>query len=172
MIESANIKKTIMVILIAYAVTISSIQLIAPSKETTQMPERCPENSANCARVAHDGTNYRIENIEPLTLNASSTEVQIEIEKWLEEQLSGGVLYSNNDENNLTFIHGVTRTVFLFFPDDLYAEISCNLNDKSVVTLQSQSRLGMGDLGKNPERLNELTNYLNKIKWSGNSCTN
>ena len=170
MIDSTNIKKTILAILIVYGLTISSIQIIAPSPELNKMPERCPENSANCARVAHDGTNYRIENIEPISINAPIKEVQTEIEKWLNDQLSGGVLFSNIDENNLTFIHGVSRTKFLFFPDDVFAGITCDTNGNSKVTLQSQSRLGKADLSKNPERISDLSEYLNQINWSGDSC--
>ena len=170
MIDSTNIKKTILAILIVYGLTISSIQIIAPSPEFNKMPERCPENSANCARVAHDGTNYRIENIEPLSINAPIEEVQTEIQNWLNNQLSGGVLFTNTDENNLTFIHGVSRTGFLFFPDDLFAGITCDTSGNSVVTLQSQSRLGKADLNKNPERITDLSEYLNQINWSGDSC--
>tara|TARA_B100000945_G_C20129759_1_gene478813 strand:+ start:39 stop:560 length:522 start_codon:yes stop_codon:yes gene_type:complete len=170
LIDSTNIKKTILAIFIVYGLTISTIQIIAPIPEITNMPERCSENSANCARLAHDGTNYRIENIEPLSINAPISEVKYEIEKWLNDQLSGGVLHTSIDENNLTFIHGVTRTEFLFFPDDLFAGITCNTEGDSVVTLQSQSRLGKGDLGKNPERIVELNEYLNQINWSGDSC--
>lgn len=170
MIDLTKAKKIIIGILIFYIFTVSSIQLIAPNKIVTEMPEKCPESSANCARVAYDGTAYRTEDVQSLSIKAPSTEVQLEIEKWLNEQFSGGVLYSNVDENNHTFIHGVDRTVFWFFPDDVYAGISCDNSENTLITLQSESRLGIGDLNKNPERLADLIIHLNQVKWSGESC--
>ena len=65
----------------------------------------------------------------------------------------------------------LSNTDFFFFPDDIYVNSSCLENsNQSVVTLQSQSRLGNGDLGVNFERLSELISYLNNYSWSGNSC--
>ena len=60
---------------------------------------------------------------------------------------------------------------FFFFPDDVYVNSRC-LEDSnlSVVILQSQSRLGNGDIGINFERLSELISYLNNYSWSGNNC--
>ena len=42
----------------------------------------------------------------------------------------------------------------------------------TVVILQSQSRLGKGDLGVNFERLSEIILYLENYSWSGDNCTN
>lgn len=170
MVDFSNSKKIVIAIIIFYVLTISSIQLIAPSEIVTEMPERCPEDSANCARIAHDGTSYRIGSSQAISIEATPSEVQVEIEKWLDEQFSGGVLYSNVNDDNTTFIHGVDRTSFWFFPDDVYTEITCDNSGKTLVTLQSESRLGIGDLNKNPERVSDLMEYLTQIEWSGNSC--
>ena len=93
--------------MVVYGLTIGSIQLIAPNKIITEMPDKCPENSANCARIAHDGTSYRTEHIESLSINATTIELQLEIERWFNEQFASGVLYSDTDENNYIFLHGV-----------------------------------------------------------------
>ena len=170
MVDFSNSKKIVIAIIIFYGLTISSIQLIAPSEIITEMPERCPENSANCARIAHDGTSYRIDSSEGISIEGTPSEVQAEIENWLNEQFSGGVLYSNVNNENSTFIHGVDRTPFWFFPDDVYTEITCDSSGKTLVTLQSESRLGIGDLNKNPERISDLMEHLIQIEWSGDSC--
>ena len=104
-------------------------------------------------------------------INASTLEINEVISNWFSDE-GGKILFSSMDENSGShFIHFKEYTDFFFFPDDVYVNSRC-LEDSnlSVVILQSQSRLGNGDIGINFERLSELISYLNNYSWSGNNC--
>ena len=145
------------------------IQLAAPNPEAFTMPSDCPEDSLNCVRVAHDESSFRPDGLQALVIEAGPEEISIEIETWLLEERGGRVIHSELNQTNY-FLHGVDRTNFLFFPDDLYAQISCSADEHSLLTLQSESRLGVGDLGVNHERLSALLNHLENVDWSGVTC--
>jgi uncharacterized protein (DUF1499 family) len=69
------------------------------------------------------------------------------------------------------FFHGQDNTEFWFFPDDIFAHTECESDgNRTLVTLQSQSRLGVGDLGENHARLSSLIAFLNGYDWSGKNC--
>tara|TARA_B100000945_G_C20421230_1_gene618128 strand:+ start:874 stop:1416 length:543 start_codon:yes stop_codon:yes gene_type:complete len=154
-----------------WVVVVLSIQVVAPNPIVKEMPENCPENSRNCVRVDYDGSSYRYNNLEPPVISASTSEINQVITTWFSDS-RGKILFSSVDENNRShFLHIKEYTDFFFFPDDIYVNSSCLENsNQSVVTLQSQSRLGNGDLGVNFERLSELISYLNNYSWSGNDC--
>ena len=155
-----------------WVVTIFLIQIAAPNPVVEVMPENCPLNSGNCVRVDSVGTSYRYNNLEAPQIQASSLEVKEVISNWLINEKGAKILFSEFDENqNNYFLHFKDNSEFLFFPDDIYVTTAClegsNLTD---VTLQSQSRLGMGDLGVNFERFSELISYLDEYSWASQSC--
>ena len=52
---------------------------------------------------------------------------------------------------------------FLYFPDDIYVNSGCGIDSNlTVVILQSQSRLGSGDIGVNFNRMVDLIIYLDQ----------
>ncbi len=176
MVKIKSVKKRITnMILRAFAlwvVVVFLIQVAAPNPVIESMPENCPMNSGNCVRVATDDTSYRYNYLESPELLASSLEVREVISKWFSEERGGKILSSQYDENTEKyFLHIKDNTDYLFFPDDVFVNTGC-LEDSNltVVILQSQSRLGIGDLGVNFERLSELISYLDQYSWSGNNC--
>jgi|TARA_B100001540_G_scaffold317262_1_gene349712 uncharacterized protein (DUF1499 family) len=166
-----RISRPIIRLFVVWIVVVLTIQVLAPSPTVNQMPENCPENSGNCVRVDYNGSSYRYNNLEPPIISASTSEINEVISGWFSDE-GGKILFSSMDENSgSNFLHIKESTDFFFFPDDVYVNSRC-LEDSnlSVVILQSQSRLGNGDLGINFERLSELISYLNNYSWSGNDC--
>ena len=159
---------------VLWGVAVLTIQIIAPSPFVEIMPENCPENSGNCVRVAYDGTSYRYNNLEPPVISASISEVNDVISSWFSNERGSKILFNSINENSGShFLHIKENTAFFFFPDDVFVNSSCLENSNlTVVTLQSQSRLGNGDLGVNFERLSELITYLQKFPWTGTNCNN
>ena len=167
-----RIRKPILRLISLWVVTVFLIQVIAPNPLVESMPENCPMGSGNCVRVATDTTSYRHNYLESPELTASSLEVREVISKWFSKEKGGKILISDYDENSKEyFLHIKVHTDFLFFPDDIFIESSCALNSNlTVVTLQSQSRLGRGDLGVNFDRLSDFIVYLDQYSWSGHDC--
>ena len=58
------------------------------------------------------------------------------------------------------YVHFVERTPFWLFPDDVLVSIEQIDEDTVVIELHSQSRLGVGDMGVNPERLERIYDQL------------
>ena len=56
-------------------------------------------------------------------------------------------------------IHIVHRTPLMQFPDDVFITLTCT-NGMVEVSFQSQSRLGAGDLNKNPERFADFHEHM------------
>ena len=155
-----------------WAVLVMLIQILAPSPNIESMPTSCPEESLNCVRVAADGTSFRADGLEPPLVEATIGEARRVVWTWLEDEQGGKHLLSNSEQMGaVLFFHGQDNTDFWFFPDDIFALTECESDgNRTLVTLQSQSRLGVGDLGENHARLSSLITYLNGYEWSGNSC--
>ena len=151
-----------------WIVLILIIQIFNTVMAASIMPESCPENSGNCVRIAHDGTSYRAENLEPLRFNATREEVISALENWFEDRWFASVI-SIDDEADTTTLHGVDHTEFWFFADDVFASVTCS-QGYAELTLHSQSRLGKGDMGENNRRLVELTKDISSTEWSNESC--
>ena len=157
---------------VIWILLILAIQIISPNPTIDSMPDNCPENSMNCVRVSNDGTSFRAGELEPPMMNATTQEVDQVIKTWLIDHRGGEILESQS-ENGEYFMHGKDKTNFLYFTDDVLTFSSCEENEnRTIVTIQSQSRLGVGDLGVNHERISSLISYLNSHQWSGNSCNN
>ena len=63
--------------------------------------------------------------------------------------------------NDSDYWHGIVRSLVFRFPDDL--EI-LRIPSKNIIQVRSSSRIGIGDLGVNQKRVNELYSELkNKI---------
>ena len=62
-------------------------------------------------------------------------------------------------ESNRDYWHGIVRSFIFRFPDDL--EI-LRIPSKNIIQVRSASRIGLGDLGVNQKRVNQLYSKLNK----------
>ena len=71
----------------------------------------------------------------------------------------GDILFESESESEY-FVHFVEHTSFWLFPDDVVLSITVVGENSSKIELHSESRLGYGDLGVNPERLETLYDAL------------
>ena len=136
-------KRKIMIAISAYLGLLITINLLSIPFELEEMPEKCPDDSINCARMT-------------LNLDIPDSELNQAMEEW--ESTRG--LTSSFEEG-----HIVDRTLFMQFPDDLFYENTCG-----NIEFHSQSRLGVGDMGVNQNRLDNLKEFLEEYEWSGETC--
>lgn len=157
---------------VTWLVLVLLIQVTASAPVVSEMPGVCPEGSLNCVRVADDGTSFRSESLQPPSISAQRGEVWMEIMNWLGQGFGSEILSSEQGQDSGTdWVHAEVRTQFWLFPDDVFAEIGCSAEGaEAVVTLQSQSRLGVGDLGENHQRLESLISHLEAKEWSSERC--
>ena len=136
-------KQKIIIAISVYFGLLIAINLLSIPFELEEMPEKCPDDSMNCARMT-------------LNLDISDSELNQAMEEW--ESTRG--LTSSFEEG-----HIVDRTLFMQFPDDLFYENTCG-----NIEFHSQSRLGVGDMGVNQNRLDDLKGFLEQYDWSGETC--
>ena len=143
-------------IFIPPAVWIASIFLIqilggfaAPS--SSEMPVQCPGDSQNCSRMmmSIDGTPEGVHNA---TMD------------WIKEHGRTTV-----KQENETTSHVVFRTPVMLFPDDVFIETGCTENG-TWIQVHSESRLGVGDMGVNQERIDSLLEHLAAIEFESSEC--
>ena len=70
------------------------------------------------------------------------------------------VVYEETSQENY-YVHFVETTKFWLFPDDVIVSIQASDSDVgSILEIHSESRLGWGDLGVNPERIDKIYDEL------------
>ena len=76
---------------------------------------------------------------------------------WVEWSEDNGLRkgHSALGDDGKRFAHGVAITPFWRFPDDVVVQFTPQ-GEATAIALYSASRLGVGDLGVNPERLEGL----------------
>ena len=78
--------------------------------------------------------------------------------EYIDEQ-DGDILFELETDDEY-YVHFVEHTPFWLFPDDVVVSITADGGNSSKIELHSESRLGLGDLGVNPERLELLYDAL------------
>ena len=131
------------------------IFVIASDQEIESMPI-CESNSGNCAHLG-GGENYRINNSLPTQIDINSSQAWVIISNYIEDN-NGKILIENGNGINY-YVHFVEKTSFWNFPDDVVIQISGN-DEGCVIEIHSESRLGWGDVGINPERINKIHELL------------
>jgi hypothetical protein len=125
----------------------------APDVPFATMPS-CESNSQNCAHLG-GGDTFRMDvglnttnDVELNTSLAALTDwvVENDLQILVEESVDGEEYY----------VHAVAITPFWRFPDDVVVQLRQLSTGGTEFELHSQSRLGQGDLGVNPDRLLEL----------------
>ncbi|HJM68040.1 MAG TPA: DUF1499 domain-containing protein [Candidatus Thalassarchaeaceae archaeon] len=143
-------------ILIPPAIWIACIMLIqilgaftAPS--SSEMPEECPEGSQNCARVMM-GIEGTPEEVHTAAMNWVDSQGRTEIEAQSE-----------------TTSHTVFRTPWMLYPDDFFIQTGCTENG-TWIQVHSESRLGIGDMGVNQERIDALLDHMVTVELETSDC--
>ena len=135
-----------------YLALLLLIQGLAWPMAMEEMSDYCPENSSNCV-YSSQTKSYRTE-LPSLRFNASIDSVMNAVIQW-EESL----WFSSIQSSDQSSIHIVHRTPLMQFPDDVFITLTCT-NGMVEVSFQSQSRLGAGDLNKNPERFADFHEHM------------
>jgi len=143
-------------ILIPPAVWIACIMLIqilgaftAPT--SSEMPEECPDDSQNCARMM-------------MGLDGTTEEVHAAAMSWIDSQPRTEV-----EVQTETTSHTVFRTPWMLYPDDLFIQTGCTENG-TWIQIHSESRLGIGDRGVNQERIDALLGHLATVEFGSSEC--
>ena len=128
----------------------------AHDPEHTTMPT-CPDLTANCASLSSQSV-VRMDTGLTTVIQANVSEVW---EAWVEWSDENGLRKGHTalGEGGERFAHGVAITPFWRFPDDVVVQFTPQGED-TAISLYSASRLGVGDLGVNPNRLGSLHDAL------------
>ena len=143
-------------ILIPPAIWIACIILIQilgafAAPVSSEIPEECPEGSQNCARVM-------------MGLDGTPEEVHSAAMNWVESQGRTEV-----EVQSETTSHTVFRTAWMLYPDDFFIETGCTENG-TWIQIHSESRLGIGDMGVNQERIDALLDHMATIELEASDC--
>ena len=124
----------------------------AHDPEHTTMPT-CPDPTANCASLSAESV-VRMDAGLTTLIQANVSEVW---DAWMEWSEDNGLRkgHSTLGDDGERFAHGVDITPFWRFPDDVVVQFT-HQGDATAIALYSASRLGVGDLGVNPDRLEDL----------------
>ena len=143
-------------ILIPPAIWIACIILIQilgafAAPVSSEIPEECPEGSQNCARVM-------------MGLDGTPEEVHSAAMNWVESQGRTEV-----EVQSETTSHTVFRTAWMLYPDDFFIETGCTENG-TWIQIHSESRLGIGDMGVNQNRIDALLDHMTTIELEASDC--
>ena len=121
----------------------------APS--SSEIPRQCPENSQNCARMM-------------MGLEGTPEEVHSAAMDWINSQDRTTVQQQTESTS-----HTVFRTKWMMFQDDFFLETGCTENG-TWIQVHSESRLGIGDMGVNQNRVDALLDYIASIEFEVSDC--
>lgn len=132
------------------------ILVAAPDEAFEEMPI-CSDSSSNCAHLG-GGDYHRMEVTTVILEGQSLAETKSLAVDYIDDN-GGDILFESESESEY-FVHFVEHTSFWLFPDDVVLSITVAGENSSKIELHSESRLGYGDLGVNPERLETLYDAL------------
>tara|TARA_B100000073_G_C23532093_1_gene492409 strand:+ start:240 stop:716 length:477 start_codon:yes stop_codon:yes gene_type:complete len=129
---------------------------VAAQDESISSMKTCSDTSANCAHLGGDA-DYRMD-VQSTTIERSMDAVRTDLSDYISEY-DCEILDENISESTY-YVHFVEHTPFWQFPDDVLVMIE-NIDEETVeIELHSESRLGVGDMGVNPERLERIYDQL------------
>ena len=102
---------------------------------------------------------------DPNIITVQSIEEAMDsVKEWASDLNRASIIHSN-----LTSIHIVDVTPFLRFEDDVFIHIEC-MEENTLIHARSSSRVGVSDLGVNPDRLDSLISHLKLGGSSSHGC--
>ena len=131
------------------------IIVLAPDTEITEMPT-CQQDSGNCAHLG-GGDDYRLNEIYATSIDKTSEEIYDNLMRYIDTN-DWELLYENNGEDTY-YVHFVETTDFWQFPDDVVVSIQ-GTDSGSLLEIHSESRLGWGDIGLNPDRIDTIYDLI------------
>ncbi len=150
-------KIVVLILLIAspWLIVQVGIFVLAPDKEFDAMPI-CADDSGNCAHLG-GGDDYRLNDQYSSVINLTADVVYDNLNDYLEDNAWDILIYESTDGGH--YIHFVEVTPFWLFPDDVIVSIQ-DSGDSCIIEIHSESRLGWGDIGVNPARIDEIYSQL------------
>ena len=127
------------------------IVVLAPDVEISSMPT-CEQDSRNCAHLG-GGDDYRLNEVYPTSIDKASEELYEDLIQYIDTN-DWELIYENNGEDTY-YVQFVEITDIWQFPDDVVVSIQ-GTDSGSLLEIHSESRLGWGDLGLNPDRINTI----------------
>ena len=127
------------------------IVVLAPDVEISSMPT-CEQDSRNCAHLG-GCSDYRLNEVYPTSIDKASEELYEDLIQYIDTN-DWELIYENNGEDTY-YVHFVEISDFWQFPDDVVVSIQ-GTDSGSLLEIHSESRLGWGDLGLNPDRINTI----------------
>ena len=129
---------------------------VGAQDESISSMEACSEGSANCAHLGGNA-DYRMDTSSTI-IDRSMEDIRSDLTDYISEYDCKILVEDASD--SLYYVHFVERTPYWLFPDDVLVSIEQIDEDTVVIELHSQSRLGVGDMGVNPERLERIYDQL------------
>ena len=145
--DSRIIIALFMISIVAYIGMINIIYFLSPNKKWTDFPKKC-NIKTKCTRVAESNT--RGYGLKPIKLEYNVDYVQKKVVEIIGTKPRMKII---NDSSG--FIHAIDVTLFFRFYDDIAIKIF-EEKGKTVIWLQSRSRLGYYDFQVNEKRIQEL----------------
>jgi uncharacterized protein (DUF1499 family) len=128
------------------------ITLASPHPLLLEMPEACAASSENCARLDGAG-GHRMDGVLPLAVPyGGEDDFWAKVDAWAEAEPRVTLLHKDSD-----FRHYAVQTELWGFVDDVTVSVNPTTGE---VVMQSSSRVGLSDLGVNPERLTTMADAL------------
>jgi uncharacterized protein (DUF1499 family) len=150
-------KALLLVLLIASPwILVQGWIFVGAQDESISSMEACPEGSANCAHLGGNA-DYRMD-VRSTIIDRTMEDIRSDLSDYMTEYDCEILVEDASD--SLYFVHFVERTPFWLFPDDVLVSIEQIDEDTVNIELHSQSRLGLGDMGVNPERLQRIYDQL------------
>jgi len=98
---------------------------------------------------------------EPLVLPVSTEEAIASAQKWCEKVEGRAKMLEKTKKASYTHIHYQMKTFLFRFKDDFRIKFT-PLKAGTRIEVQSQSRVGKSDLGKNPKRVAKFLTWMEK----------
>ncbi len=147
-----------------YVMGVLLIWIASPNLEFESYPSECPEDSRNCSRIAPEP--HRATGDDGLHVAASKEEVLEFIEQWVESQPRTQIITKSQEAG---YIHSVFQSFVWRFSDDMLFHVGCD-NGTAEIWIHSESRLGVGDMNVNPNRVVSFADEAEQHQWSGDEC--
>ena len=129
---------------------------VAAQDESISSMKTCSDTSANCPHLGGDA-NYRMDT-QSTTIERSMDAVRTDLSDYISEY--DCEILDENISGSTYYAHFVEHTPFWQFPDDVLVMIEIIDEGTVEIELHSESRLGVGDMGVNPERLERIYDQL------------
>ena len=143
----ARLRTTLVLLLVLFLATRVTITLLSPHPVYVDDPVACTSDSGNCARLSIDDP-HRMDR-SPLIVTAGAEDAFWDaVDDWAANTSGITLLHQAGD-----FRHYAAATPVWGFVDDVTVSLDRVTGE---VVMQSESRLGLSDLGVSPERLNGL----------------